>query len=46
MSNAETFLSGEEEKQIISAIKKAEKNTSGEIRIHIDEVSETDVLKS
>lgn len=44
MSNAEAFLSAKEEKQIISAIKEAEKNTSGEIRIHIDEVSETDVF--
>jgi uncharacterized membrane protein len=44
MSNAEAFLSAKEEKQIIAAIKEAEKNTSGEIRIHIDEVSETDVF--
>lgn len=45
MSHAEAFLSVKEEKQIILAIKKAEKNTSGEIRIHVDEVSETEVLK-
>ena len=42
MSKAEAFFSKKEEKQIISAIKKAEKNTSGEIRIHIDESSESD----
>ena len=45
MSNAEAFLSAKEERQIISSIKEAEKTTSGEIRIHIDEVSETNVLK-
>jgi len=36
MSKVEAFLSKEEEEEIISAIKIAEKNTSGEIRIHIE----------
>ena len=44
MSKAEAFFSKKEEKQIISAIKKAENNTSGEIRIHIDESSDSDCL--
>ena len=30
------FLSSKDEKKIIEAIQKAEKNTSGEIRIHIE----------
>ncbi len=32
----EDFLSPEEEKQVVLAIKKAEKNTSGEIRVHLE----------
>jgi len=32
----EEFLSPIEEKQIVQAIKKAEKNTSGEIRVHLE----------
>lgn len=44
MSKAEDFLSAKEEIQIISAIKKVEKNTSGEIRVHVDEESESDSL--
>ena len=42
MTKAEGLFSDKEEKQIISAIKKAEKNTSGEIRVHIDESSDSD----
>ncbi len=34
--NPEEFLNQEEEKQIIEAIRKAEKNTSGEIRVHLE----------
>lgn len=34
------FLSDSEQKQIVDAIIKAEKNTSGEIRLHIDSVCE------
>ena len=36
MSVVEEFLSVEQEQTIISAIKLAEKNTSGEIRVHIE----------
>ena len=32
----EEFLTPEEEQQIIEAIRKAEKNTSGEIRVHLE----------
>ncbi len=35
-SNVEAFLSEAEEQEIINAILKAEKNTSGEIRVHIE----------
>ena len=44
MTTAESFFSTKEEQQIISAIKRAEKNTSGEIRVHIDETPGTDAL--
>jgi uncharacterized membrane protein len=36
MSKVEDFLSKEAEQEIVSAIKEAEKNTSGEIRVHIE----------
>ena len=36
MSKVEAFLTQEEEREIISAIRIAEKNTSGEIRVHIE----------
>ncbi|WP_460218070.1 TPM domain-containing protein [Psychroserpens sp. MEBiC05023] len=36
MSNVEDFLTAQEEQEIIDAIREAEKNTSGEIRIHIE----------
>ena len=42
MSKVEEFLSKEEEQEIISAIRVAEKNTSGEIRVHIEASSEKD----
>ena len=45
MSVVENFLSSEEEKQIVDAIKKAEKQTSGEIRVHIDKSTEIDQLE-
>lgn len=44
MSNVEDFLTAEEEQEIISAIRDAEKNTSGEIRIHIERKSELDAF--
>jgi uncharacterized membrane protein len=40
MSKTEDFLSKAEEQEIVQAIVEAEKNTSGEIRIHIEEHSE------
>jgi uncharacterized membrane protein len=36
MSKVEDFLSKEEEEAIVEAIRVAEKNTSGEIRVHIE----------
>ena len=40
MAKVEAFLTHEEEQEIISAIRIAEKNTSGEIRVHIEASSE------
>lgn len=39
MSKVEAFLTPQEEQEIISAIVVAEKNTSGEIRVHIETTS-------
>ncbi|PCI01131.1 MAG: hypothetical protein COB81_07655 [Flavobacteriaceae bacterium] len=36
MSKVEDFLTKEEEQRIVASIQKAEKNTSGEIRVHIE----------
>lgn len=36
MSKVEEFLSAQDEQQVIEAIKTAEKNTSGEIRVHLE----------
>ncbi|MGB5377225.1 TPM domain-containing protein [Muriicola sp.] len=35
-SKVEAFLSPQEEQEVVTAILKAEKNTSGEIRVHIE----------
>ena len=40
MSKTEDFLTSEEEKNVVEAIRIAEENTSGEIRVHIEEKSE------
>jgi uncharacterized membrane protein len=40
MAKTEAFLSIEDEQEIVQAIVSAEKNTSGEIRVHIEERSE------
>ncbi|MFV0531187.1 MAG: TPM domain-containing protein [Flavobacteriales bacterium] len=40
MSIAENFLNTEEEKQIIETIQQAERLTSGEIRVHIDQYTD------
>ena len=37
-------FSKEQQKQIVDAIKEAENNTSGEIRVHIEDTCKTDVL--
>ncbi|SDQ05433.1 TPM domain-containing protein [Flagellimonas zhangzhouensis] len=42
MSHVEEFLTAEEEKEIINAIVEAEKNTSGEIRVHIEAKAKID----
>ena len=39
MSKVEDFLTQEEEKEIVEAIRIAEENTSGEIRVHIEKTS-------
>ena len=44
MSKLEAFLSSEEEQEIIEAIRKAEKNTSGEIRVHMEAHSNIDAF--
>jgi uncharacterized membrane protein len=44
MSKIEDFLSTEEEQEIVEAIRIAEQNTSGEIRVHIEKTSNTDVF--
>lgn len=41
MSKVEDFLTAVDEQEIIQAIAMAEKNTSGEIRVHIENHSET-----
>ncbi len=40
MSSVEKFLSFDEEQEIVQAIIKAERNTSGEIRVHIERTTE------
>lgn len=42
MSKVEDFLTSEEEVAIVEAIRIAEKNTSGEIRIHLEATSKID----
>jgi uncharacterized membrane protein len=39
MSKVEEFLTAEQEQTLIAAIKDAENNTSGEIRVHIEKTS-------
>jgi len=41
MSNVEDFLTDKEEQEIIDAIRKAEQNTSGEIRVHLERTSKS-----
>ncbi len=42
MSHVEEFLTAKEEEEIINAIVEAEKNTSGEIRVHIEASTKID----
>ncbi|WP_422090234.1 TPM domain-containing protein [Tenacibaculum ovolyticum] len=39
MSKVEDFLSLKEEEEIVNAIRQAERNTSGEIRVHIEKTT-------
>ena len=45
MNKVESFLTTEEEIVVIQAIQKAEKNTSGEIRVHIENKTEKPTLE-
>ena len=42
MSKVEDFLTANEEQEIVQAILEAEKNTSGEIRVHIESTTKID----
>ncbi len=42
MTKVEDFLSVKEEQEIVAAIRTAERNTSGEIRVHIEKESDKD----
>ena len=42
MSKVEDFLTQEEEQEIVEAIRLAEKNTSGEIRVHLEKTTSID----
>ena len=42
MSKVEDFLTNEEEQEIVQAISDAERNTSGEIRVHIEHAEDSD----
>lgn len=45
MSDVEDFLTSTQEEEIIDAIRIAEKETSGEIRVHIEKCTEKDPLE-
>ena len=44
MSKVEDFLTQKEEQEIVEAIRVAEKNTSGEIRVHIEKKTSIDAF--
>jgi uncharacterized membrane protein len=44
MQTVESFLTENQEKSVVDAIRKAEKNTSGEIRVHIEKKTEKPTL--
>lgn len=45
MAKIEEFLTEQEEEEVVEAIRKAEKRTSGEIRVHIEKSSKGDIWK-
>lgn len=45
MSKVEDFLTATEEQAIIEAIREAEKNTSGEIRVHLEKTAHKDPVE-
>jgi uncharacterized membrane protein len=45
MSKVEDFLTAKEEEEIINAIRLAEKDTSGEIRVHIEKSTEKEPIE-
>jgi len=45
MSKTEDFLTSKQEEKIVEAIRIAEENTSGEIRVHIEEKSEKPAIE-
>ena len=45
MSNARKILNNEEDRRVVEAIKQAELNTSGEIKVHIENFCKTKVEK-
>ncbi len=45
MSKVEDFLTAAQEQEIIDAIRTAEKDTSGEIRVHLEKCTEKDTLE-
>jgi len=45
MSKVEEFLTAQQEQNLIEAIKIAEKNTSGEIRVHIEKETELPAME-
>lgn len=44
MSKVEKFLTQEEEQEVVEAIRLAEENTSGEIRVHIEKTTSIDAF--
>ena len=44
MSKVEDFLSQEQEQEIVQAICEAERNTSGEIRVHLEKTTNTSAI--
>lgn len=45
MSKVEDFLTAEQEQEVVEAIRSAEKNTSGEIRVHLEPHCEYDAFE-